>query len=871
MKIKDLLEYVDELQSNVFSQKVKIRWINQLEAEVQTEVLLLAIEGIKQYTVDDMEEELLVPAPHDQIYQEYLFWQIALAQGEFDRANNAAALFDRVMQEYKRFVAMTVDPANGMAETLRYYLSNYQIAVKNGYTGTEKEWLMSLQGAQGKDGQGLNVVGEVAAEENLPTDNLKAGEGYFVGSGPDALLYIWNGREWFFKQSVRGNQGEQGPQGEPGPKGDPGEPGSPGPKGDPGEPGPKGEPGKDGAGLNVVGQVAKETDLPSNAAAGTGYFVGSGPDALLYIWNGTEWFYKQSIRGPKGSGGGAENEPTDEKYFELDTTGLLALKPEYRGRPPADTDTTKYPACESDNGLTIDGSRIAELPEEIVIPESVGGTKVTGLQAGAFNYNYKIRKVVLADAITSLPAWAFRHAINLHTLENTEQVTYVGRAFISFTKIKKASFPNLETADTNAFGSARYLEAVDVGNTMTKWPSGFLVQCAKLTVVNGGAGVTEIGSLAFRECYSLRKLAMLDNGVLKKIGDRAFYLCGVKHDWSKFSEDTFGKYATPRQISGRDFSKVAFTPVKNPLVTMMSQSDARWANARWGNGTVTAGKKGREYITSCAMFCAMHIHSALSQKTYTHPGDFIEEMRKTVKGAAMYNSSSNSFADFRDLYNDLGYDVTLYTDPDPTEPITLTNEEYGEICAALADGAYVVTQVCSTDTKNPIGQGHVVVLYGINAAGEVMVLDSGELFYDYHPYGGYDPEESLYTVPYENVIGPNTNVMVIRKSSKKPNLVASVVQDVDWNGESRSLEVTYDNGATKIVETGLPEQTVQTVGWNAGSRSLEVTYNGGGSDSVETGIPDLSGYIPQRVVTEEIPDDQIAEGEIVWTAEAVTE
>lgn len=213
MKIIDLLEYVDELQENVFSIKTKIRWINQLEAEVQTEILLMAADGIAQYTTDDMDAELIAPPPHDQIYQEYLFWQIALAQGEAERANNASALFNRVLQEYKRFVAMTINPGNGNAELLRYYINAYQIAVKNGFSGTETEWLQSLIGKAGEPGAGLNIVDQVASESQLPEGtSLELGTGYLVGEGTTALLYIWNGKEWFYRTQLSG----KGDKGDPG-------------------------------------------------------------------------------------------------------------------------------------------------------------------------------------------------------------------------------------------------------------------------------------------------------------------------------------------------------------------------------------------------------------------------------------------------------------------------------------------------------------------------------------------------------------------------------------------------------------------------------------------------------------------------------
>lgn len=73
-------------------------------------------------------------------------------------------------------------------------LSAYQIAVQNGFRGTEKEWLASLQGAPGKDGKD-------------------------------------------------GADGPPGPQGETGPIGPEGPQGDPGPQGPPGAPGEKGEDG----------------------------------------------------------------------------------------------------------------------------------------------------------------------------------------------------------------------------------------------------------------------------------------------------------------------------------------------------------------------------------------------------------------------------------------------------------------------------------------------------------------------------------------------------------------------------------------------------------------------------------------------------
>lgn len=209
MTVAELFEYVDEILENPYPDEIKLIWLNQIEAELQVDVLLLAVDGIVQYTEEDYGAELIAPAPFAQLYEEYLFWRICLAQQEMELANNYAATFNRQYNEYVRFVAQTINPGGGMAEQLQYYLTAYQLAVKHGYVGTEAEWVLSLQGETGAPGAGLHIVGQVDAESQLPKGTeIEKGTGYLVGD--DALLYIWNGAEWFYKKPLRGEKGDPG-------------------------------------------------------------------------------------------------------------------------------------------------------------------------------------------------------------------------------------------------------------------------------------------------------------------------------------------------------------------------------------------------------------------------------------------------------------------------------------------------------------------------------------------------------------------------------------------------------------------------------------------------------------------------------------
>lgn len=95
-------------------------------------------------------------------------------------------------------------------------LSAYEIAVRNGFSGNEEEWILSLKGEKGQAGQ--NGVDGARGRDGL--DGLSAYE-VAVENG-----FRGNEREWL--SSLKGEKGEQGKDGE---DGQDGKDGSPGPDG----------------------------------------------------------------------------------------------------------------------------------------------------------------------------------------------------------------------------------------------------------------------------------------------------------------------------------------------------------------------------------------------------------------------------------------------------------------------------------------------------------------------------------------------------------------------------------------------------------------------------------------------------------------
>lgn len=63
---------------------------------------------------------------------------------------------------------------------------------------------ITLKGPKGDQGTGLLLKGSVAAEDDLPTENNKAGDAYLVGGE----LHVWDGGKWVNGGSIKGPSGE---------------------------------------------------------------------------------------------------------------------------------------------------------------------------------------------------------------------------------------------------------------------------------------------------------------------------------------------------------------------------------------------------------------------------------------------------------------------------------------------------------------------------------------------------------------------------------------------------------------------------------------------------------------------------------------
>ena len=108
MKIKEAIDRTYFLRPDSFSADEKVAWLNELDHQLYLETILThentnTEAPLFPYTADNMERELLIPSPYDKVYISYLKAKIEEAYGEVDSYNNAVAMFQQQMGEFKRY------------------------------------------------------------------------------------------------------------------------------------------------------------------------------------------------------------------------------------------------------------------------------------------------------------------------------------------------------------------------------------------------------------------------------------------------------------------------------------------------------------------------------------------------------------------------------------------------------------------------------------------------------------------------------------------------------------------------------------------------------------------------------------------------
>lgn len=145
--------------------------------------------------------------------------------------------FSSLSEQLKSQVADAI--ANGLkGDTGADGLSAYQIAVINGYKGSQLDWLASLvgetgmKGDKGDAGKDFRIVKTFPSIADMNGDGFSDGDFTMIASDvndpDDGKLYVWNGTGFTYVADLSGSQGIKGDTGEKGDKGDKGDTGDQG-------------------------------------------------------------------------------------------------------------------------------------------------------------------------------------------------------------------------------------------------------------------------------------------------------------------------------------------------------------------------------------------------------------------------------------------------------------------------------------------------------------------------------------------------------------------------------------------------------------------------------------------------------------------
>ena len=95
------IERVSSVAVDVYDDENKLAWISELDGLV-TKQVIEKDEFVPYSYPEDMDKELLVPAPFDGVYEAYIISKINLHNGEYTKYNASATVFHDLFMEYKK-------------------------------------------------------------------------------------------------------------------------------------------------------------------------------------------------------------------------------------------------------------------------------------------------------------------------------------------------------------------------------------------------------------------------------------------------------------------------------------------------------------------------------------------------------------------------------------------------------------------------------------------------------------------------------------------------------------------------------------------------------------------------------------------------
>lgn len=103
MTLREAIGHVDEVKPNAFSTGVKVKWLEQMDGHIAAEELCMHPADLEKlrYSEDELDAQLLVEKPYDDIYPLWLEAKIDFANGEYNKYQNTMQAYN---EHYGSFV-----------------------------------------------------------------------------------------------------------------------------------------------------------------------------------------------------------------------------------------------------------------------------------------------------------------------------------------------------------------------------------------------------------------------------------------------------------------------------------------------------------------------------------------------------------------------------------------------------------------------------------------------------------------------------------------------------------------------------------------------------------------------------------------------
>ena len=103
MSVFEIIQWTDVIRPNGFGDAYKLKWLNEIEGLIQTEIMGIDPSKILQHVTHSSLEYVLVPRPYSRLYALYIISMIDLANGEYNKYNISSAAFNDAMRDYAKW------------------------------------------------------------------------------------------------------------------------------------------------------------------------------------------------------------------------------------------------------------------------------------------------------------------------------------------------------------------------------------------------------------------------------------------------------------------------------------------------------------------------------------------------------------------------------------------------------------------------------------------------------------------------------------------------------------------------------------------------------------------------------------------------